>query len=79
MRLCDLPLFTPVAIECVEDTLEADPIATRMRELGFIRGEIVSIIALGPFGGNPLMVKIGFTRFALRRSEAHRIRVNLLS
>jgi len=79
MRLCDLSLFTPAMVECVEDILKADPIAKRLRELGFICGEIVSVIALGPFSKDPLMVKIGCTHFALRRSEAHRICINLLS
>jgi ferrous iron transport protein A len=30
-------------------------------------------MATGPFGADPLLVQIGFTRFALRRSEAARI------
>jgi ferrous iron transport protein A len=32
-------------------------------------------MATGPVGAEPLLVQIGFTRFALRRSEADRIRV----
>ena len=28
-----------------------------------------------PFGGDPLLVQVGFTRFALRRSEAERVRL----
>ena len=79
MRLCDLSLFTPATIEYVEDIPKVDPIAKRLRELGFVYGEMVKIIALGPVSGNPLMVQIGFTRFALRRSEAYRICINLLS
>jgi ferrous iron transport protein A len=33
-------------------------------------------VARGPVGADPLMIQIGFTRFALRRAEAHRVHVN---
>jgi ferrous iron transport protein A len=36
----------------------------------------VQIMATGPFGAEPLLVQIGFTRFALRRGEAARVRVS---
>lgn len=52
-----------------------DQIARRLRELGFVGGERVEVVAAGPFGGDPLLVQVGFTRFALRRSEAARVRV----
>ena len=32
-------------------------------------------MAAGPLGAEPLLVQIGFTRFALRRAEAARVRV----
>jgi len=76
MRLCDLTPFAPAVIDYVEDVLELDPIAKRLRELGFVRGEAVSLVARGPVGADPLMIQIGFTRFALRRAEAHRVHVN---
>ncbi len=59
----------------VEDAEAADPIARRLRELGFVNGEPVRIVASGPLGGDPLLVQIGFTRFALRRAEAARVLV----
>ncbi len=52
-----------------------DAIARRLRELGFVNGERVEVMAAGPIAAEPLLVQIGFTRFALRRSEAARIRV----
>ena len=52
-----------------------DAIARRLRELGFVAGEQVEVVAAGPFGAEPLLVQVGFTRFALRRSEAARIRI----
>jgi len=57
----------------VEDAHAADPIARRLRELGFVNGEPVRVVASGPIGGDPLLVQIGYTRFALRRAEAERV------
>ncbi len=55
-----------------------DPITRRLVTLGFVPGEQVKVLARGLFGADPLLVQIGFTRFALRRSEADRILVSRL-
>ena len=62
----NLNAFAPTAV---------DMIAHRLKELGFVPGELVRLITTAPFGGDPLLVQVGFTRFALRRSEANRILV----
>jgi len=62
-------------VAAVEDTYSADPIARRLRELGFVQGEPVRVVARGPLGGDPLLVQIGYTRFALRKAEAARVSV----
>ena len=73
MRLSDLPRRTSATVEHVEDRMPNDPIARRLRELGFVGGETVQLMATGPIGAEPLLVQVGFTRFALRRSEAARV------
>ena len=73
MRLTDLPRRIAVAVERVEDHAPNDAIARRLRELGFVAGESVEVTASGPFGAEPLLVQVGFTRFALRRDEAARV------
>lgn len=73
MNLSELPLGAPATVLEVSAAQAADPIAQRLRDLGFVAGEPVSLVALGPFGADPLLVQIGFTRFALRRSEAARV------
>ena len=75
MTLSELRPRTPVLVEAVEDRHPHDPVARRLRELGFVAGEQVQIVALGPFGAEPLLVQVGYTRFALRRAEAARVRV----
>jgi ferrous iron transport protein A len=57
----------------VQELTPNDAIARRLRELGFVAGERVEVVATGPFGAEPLLVQIGYTRFALRRSEAARV------
>ncbi len=76
MKLSELPRRTAATVECVEDALPNDAIARRLRELGFVAGERVELMAAGPFSAEPLLVQVGYTRFALRRSEAARVRVS---
>jgi ferrous iron transport protein A len=77
VRLSELPRYASAVVRAVEPTSESDPIARRLAELGFVPGESVRMIALAPLGADPLLVQVGFTRFALRRSEADRIRVEM--
>lgn len=60
-------------VDYVENLINPDPIANRLRDLGFVPGEAIKVIAFGPFGSNPIAVQIGSTRFALRRNEAARV------
>ncbi len=73
MTLSDLPLYDSALVESVQDLHANDAIARRLKELGFVAGEEVRLVARGPLGGEPLLVQVGFTRFALRRTEAARI------
>jgi ferrous iron transport protein A len=75
VTLTDLQPRTVAVIDAVQDQGPNDTIARRLRELGFVAGEPVSVVAAGPFGAEPLLVQIGFTRFALRRAEAARVRL----
>jgi len=73
VTLSDLPLHASAKVETVQDLHANDAIARRLRELGFVNGEEVRLVARGPVGGEPLLIQVGFTRFALRRSEAARV------
>lgn len=46
-----------------------------LEEIGFIVGEQVMLMARGLPGGDPLVVRIGQSTFALRRAEAACVRV----
>lgn len=79
MRLSDLPRHASATVRAVEATRAEDPIARRLAELGFVPGESVRLIAMGPVTGDPIVVQVGFTRFALRRAEAARVTVEMAS
>jgi len=77
VRLSELQKGIAAVVSTVEDATPQDVIAQRLRDLGFVGGEPVRVVALGPIGAEPLLVQVGYTRFALRRSEAARVRVSL--
>ena len=77
VRLSDLPRYTTATVQRVEAAYTHDAIAQRLADLGFVPGESVRLTATGPVGADPLLVQIGFTRFALRRTEAQRVLVEI--
>ena len=42
----------------------------QLEDIGFIVGEPVTLMARAAFGGDPLVVRIGLSTFALRKAEA---------
>ncbi|WP_240125084.1 FeoA family protein [Thermomonas alba] len=75
MVLTELPPRKSAVVAAVDERAPNDPVARRLRELGFVAGEPVTVVATGPLGADPLLVQVGFTRFALRRVEAARVRL----
>ena len=54
-----------------------DPVLERLELLGFRVGESLQVLAKGLFGGDPVLVQIETSRFALRKNEAERIFVEI--
>jgi ferrous iron transport protein A len=77
VKLSELQVGQGGTVRQVDDHSPADAIARRLRDLGFVAGEAVRLLARGPVGREPLLVQVGFTRFALRGSEAARVRVEV--
>jgi ferrous iron transport protein A len=75
VSLRELRIGQSARVARVAETQAGDGIARRLRELGFVPGEEVRVVAHGPLGAEPILVQVGFTRFALRRAEAGRVRV----
>jgi len=49
--------------------------AGHLADIGFIPGETVMVMARGWPGGDPIVVRVGVSTFALRRAEAHCVKV----
>ncbi|AOX18977.1 FeoA family protein [Kozakia baliensis] len=79
MYLDALPMGGHAIIDKVEHRTATDAIAARLNELGFAPGEPVQIVAVGPMGRDPIAVRLGSTRFALRRGEAARVSLRALT
>ncbi|MBP7783208.1 MAG: ferrous iron transport protein A [Acinetobacter sp.] len=79
MRLSDLKVKQSAVIQQVHretnDTSSPDLVASRLETLGFIPGTKVQVITKGIFGGDPILIQVGFTRFALRKIEAEKIEI----
>jgi ferrous iron transport protein A len=70
-----LPLDQPHLITEVSAPAHAPEWARWLEELGFIPGERVTLLTRGMPGGDPLVVRVGQSTFALRRAEAACVRV----
>lgn len=81
MRLSDLKAKQSATISGIipDATTQPDIVANRLEVLGFLAGTPVKVVTKGVFGGEPILVQIGFTRFALRKTEAERIEVEGVS
>ena len=81
VRLSELKVKQTAIISKVNRTLadssgSPDLIASRLETLGFVPGTQVKVITKGIFGGDPLLIQVGFTRFALRKAEAEKIDIH---
>lgn len=69
------PDFRPCVIHSVNAPAIAPEWQAWLEEIGFIPGEHVMIMARSLPGGDPLVVRVGASTFALRRVEAACIQV----
>jgi ferrous iron transport protein A len=52
-----------------------EPEACRLRHFGFDEGVVVEPLHLGPFGRDPLAIRVGRMTVAIRRNHARAVRV----
>ncbi|MBA3729382.1 MAG: ferrous iron transport protein A [Sphingomonas sp.] len=74
--LDDLALGTRAQIDSVDWAALADGDACRLRHFGFDEGVAVEPLHLGPFGRDPLAVRVGRMTVAIRRQHARAVRVS---
>jgi ferrous iron transport protein A len=70
LTLDAVPLHQPMAVAQVRAPSGAPEWGRWLEEIGFIPGEWVTLLARGLPGGDPLVVRVGTSTFALRRAEA---------
>ncbi len=70
-----LALHVPAVVRQITPPPEMQDWAIWLAEIGFLPGESVRVIARGAPGGDPLVVRIGDSTFALRKAEAACVQV----
>lgn len=75
MNLDNAPLSSAWRVKSVVADPHHEERARQLEEIGFLPGEVVSVMTRAVPGGDPLVVRVGLSTFALRRAEARCIEV----
>ncbi|MCX2865430.1 FeoA family protein [Paucibacter sp. PLA-PC-4] len=70
ITLDTLDLHRPMRVVSLSTPAGAPEWPVRLEEIGFWPGELVSVLARGLPGNDPLVVRVGDSTFALRCEEA---------
>ena len=71
--LDQLPLQEVGRVRCVRNSLNNDLMPRQLEDIGFVQGEHVQVLKRAWIGGDPMVVRVGLSTFALRKSEAQLI------
>ncbi|MFM8234477.1 MAG: ferrous iron transport protein A [Holophagaceae bacterium] len=75
MNLETVPLGTMWRVKSVhEDPFDHEK-GVHLEEIGFLEGELVSVLVRAFPGDDPMVVRVGHSTFALRRVEARCVEV----
>ena len=77
ISLDQLKVGTRASIVSIDWNALEDSEAARLRHFGFDEGVAVEPLHLGPFGRDPLAIRVGRMTVAIRRSHARAVRVNI--
>jgi ferrous iron transport protein A len=75
LTLADAALGVRHAVQSLACPASAPHWAQWLEEIGFLPGERVVLMARAQPGGDPLVVRVGSSTFALRRAEAACVRL----
>jgi ferrous iron transport protein A len=70
LRLDQLDIGQAMTVHAVAAAEHAPEWSGWLQEIGFLPGERVMLMARGFPGGDPLVVRVGMSTFALRAAEA---------
>ncbi|WP_265569527.1 FeoA family protein [Sphingomicrobium nitratireducens] len=75
LALDQLAIGTSAEISSIDWSLLAEGDANRLKHFGFDEGVAVTALHSGPFGRDPLAVRVGRMTVAIRRAHAAAVRV----
>jgi ferrous iron transport protein A len=78
LTLADAAVGEVFTVNKVVAPASAPEWADQLQDIGFLSGERVAIMARGLPGGDPLVVRVGLSTYALRLVEAACVRVRPL-
>ena len=73
--LDSLGLGRPAHIAAIDWAVLEEAEASRLKQFGFDEGVAIEALHLGPFGRDPLAVRVGRMTVAIRRAHARAIQV----
>ena len=73
--LDQLKLGTRARIAAIDWDVLGEGEANRLRQFGFDEGVAIEPLHLGPFGKDPLAVKVGRMTVAIRKAQARAVKV----
>jgi ferrous iron transport protein A len=74
--LDQLKLGTRARIAAIDWAAMGDSEANRLRSFGFDEGVAIEPLHLGPFGKDPLAVRVGRMTVAIRKAQARAVKVS---
>lgn len=75
LRLDQLPRHRPAIVTAVDWGALSEPEQRRLRNMGLDEGVEVEALHAGPFGRDPIAVRVGRITLAMRRAHARAIEV----
>jgi ferrous iron transport protein A len=76
--MTDLSQLAPGTRARIAAVAGHDTVSQRLLEMGLLEGDTVEVVALAPFGG-PMEIRLGGYCLSLRKTEAARVAVHVLS
>lgn len=74
--LDQLKLGTRARIAAIDWAVLGDSEANRLKQFGFDEGVAIEPLHLGPFGKDPLAVRVGRMTVAIRKAQARAVKVS---
>jgi ferrous iron transport protein A len=79
LSLDQLPLLVMGKVSGLRSADQSQGLARQLEDIGFVPGEQVQVLKRAWIAGDPMVVRVGLSTFALRKSEAQLVELEPLS